>query len=155
VNRARYSITLCEVTGHLEYGLLVHVAGTSEAGFVDRADIGDEETSPSRWPSQGTELRCVVLGYARNGRLRLSSRARDVALAMEVVDVAEALRDWINIRDTACFNRNEIVDFAARDYAVPVLRWALRNNPRSKNHAVASKFIEFLPQAIKDEIHRL
>ncbi|MFJ1760615.1 hypothetical protein ACIOD2_09885 [Amycolatopsis sp. NPDC088138] len=94
--RRRYDVVECAVTGHVHYGLLI-AAEDGERGFVDRAEITDEPGEP--WPETGSRLRGVVLGYTRDGRLRVATRPGYVELVATADDPAAGAADWSRLRD--------------------------------------------------------
>jgi len=152
VTLPKYAVTSCEVDGRREYGLLVHSVDTEEKGYVDRADVGDFALPESEWPSNGSRVRCVVLGYARAGRLRLSLRPRDLALADSVDDVRAALRHWIHVRDLGQDDPIAMEEFLSFSYAVPVLRWAVNHSSNSRNHNIAMWGLGLLPPEVAANI---
>jgi predicted RNA-binding protein with RPS1 domain len=81
VDPRRGLVVTGEVVGHQHYGPVVLV-DTGERGFVDSADVSDARPVPvDLWPAVGDRVRAVVLGVARDGRVRLSLRGLDESLA--------------------------------------------------------------------------
>ncbi len=89
--RRRYDIVHCTVVRHVHYGLLIE-SQDGERGFVDSSYISDRPREP--WPEVGQDLRCVVLGYDRDGRLRTAAMPTYVALLASTGDPGEALSQW-------------------------------------------------------------
>lgn len=85
--RRRYDIVHCSVVGHAHYGLLVE-SQDGERGFVDRAHITDKPGEP--WPATGRQLRCVVLGYTKDNRLRAAATPSYVETVAAADDPAAA-----------------------------------------------------------------
>jgi hypothetical protein len=71
-----------EVVGHHRWGidLLLDAPAPPVRGTVDVIHVTDERPfDPDRdYPPIGTKVEAVVLGYAPNGELRLSTRDSDV-----------------------------------------------------------------------------
>jgi hypothetical protein len=150
MSREKYSIVTCNVTSRQHYGLLVRAVESGESGYIDRSDIADGGIGEDEWPSEGVSLRCVVLGYTRDGRLRLSARPRDVSLSASGINVGEALRDWISVRDAGQSDAQRMTDFLQCTYATSVLRWALLDRPASANYQIARWALGFLSPEIKN-----
>jgi hypothetical protein len=89
--RNRYDVIHCSVVGHKHYGLLIE-SEDGERGFVDGIDITDKPGEP--WPAVGQRLRCVVLGYARDGRLRAAAKPLYVEIVDGVDDPLAAIAEW-------------------------------------------------------------
>lgn len=152
VNKPKYSVIDCIVSGHRDYGVLVSVPASGEVGYIDRSEIGNSGMPQSEWPSEGSGVRCVLLGYTRDGRLRLSSRPRDVDLAETVPDLAGALRHWIAVRDAGVADEGAMSQFLGSSYAIPVLRWAMRDRPTSDNYKAAQRAVPLLPPGADEEL---
>lgn len=88
---ARYEVVQCSVNGHAPYGLLIE-SEDGERGFVDSSYITDNPGEP--WPVIGQQLRCVVLGYTRGGRLRVAATPRYVEMVAAAGDPAAANDQW-------------------------------------------------------------
>lgn len=152
MSRSRHSIVNCIVTGHRAYGVLVRDPESGEGGYIDRSDIADSGLPQSEWPGEGSLIRCVVLGYTRDGRLRLSSRPRDVNLAEAVPDLTVALQSWVEARKAGESNEQYMRSFLRKPYALPVLRWAIRDRPNSENYKAARWAAEILPPEMRKEL---
>jgi hypothetical protein len=148
----RYSVITCDVTGRLHYGLLVRAVESGEAGYIDRAELGNSPLTEEEWPVDGTSLRCVVLGYTRDGRLRLSSKPRDVSLSESGINVREALGHWISVRDAGESHPEGMVEFLRLSYATSILSWALQDRPSSANYKIARWAVSLLPPEAKDQV---
>lgn len=145
----RYSLIDAEITGHRTYGVSFRTE-RGESGFVDKADVSDVPTSPADWPLVGQVVTCVVLGIARDGRVRASARQSDVALARSVNDPDGALRRWIAIRDEGFANPEERAAFLASVESVPLLQWARRQRIGSADRIHAEELIA----DVSDEVRR-
>ena len=93
--RRRYDIVHCTVTGHVHYGLLVE-SQDGERGFVDSSYIADKPGEP--WPEVGQQLRCVVLGYTKENRLRVGATPSYVEMLAAADDPATAAKAWVRRR---------------------------------------------------------
>jgi hypothetical protein len=89
--RHRYDVVECSVIGHVRYGLLIE-SRDGESGFVDRAHITDRPGES--WPAVGQPLRCVVLGYTKEGRLRAAATPLYVEMIAAADDPAAAANTW-------------------------------------------------------------
>jgi hypothetical protein len=146
-----YSLVECRVTGHRHYGLVVRTVAGDEPGYVDESAISDQPApAADDWPAVGQVLPCVVLGTRQDGRLRLSCRPRDVALARTVADVPAALTAWRAVRD----DPGRLGEFLAAADAVPALRWALRQPFGTRDRERAAEIVAAAPAALAGEIQR-
>lgn len=143
----KYALVECHVLDHQPYGLSIQV-GAGPRGFVDKADIADGAAAPEDWPRIGESVTCVVLGYARDGRVRASSRPRDVALVRAVSDPGAAISVWIRVRDGGFIDPSDREGFFASPVAVPTLRWALRHRVGSMDRTRASEVLAEAPEDI-------
>lgn len=144
-----YSLTDCRIIKHQHYGLVVRTMPGDDPGYVDESAIADQPSLPcDEWPSVGTVLMCVVLGHAREGRLRLSARPRDIRFASAVEDVEQALLMWHHIRDDATSDKVRILDFLETPEAVPILRWALCRPRESTDYSRASEIVREAPEGL-------
>lgn len=149
-----YSLVECRIASHQHYGLTVHTIAGNIPGYVDESAISDEDFTPRVcWPSKGERLTCVVLGKAGGGRLRLSSRPRDIELANSVVDVVIALAAWRLARDDE--EGVGLAEFWRLPDVVAVLRWALRRPAHSRDRARAVEIVALAPTAIKDSLREV
>ncbi|MGW6448601.1 hypothetical protein [Lentzea sp. NPDC055074] len=89
--RSRYDIVHCLVTGRVRYGLLIE-SEDGERGFVDSSYITDQPGEP--WPELGQRLRCIVLGYAKDGRLRAAATPLCVEMVASADDPVAAVERW-------------------------------------------------------------
>lgn len=89
--RRRYDIVHCTVVGHVRYGLLIE-SEDGERGYVDSSYITDRPGEP--WPEVGLQLRCVVLGYTRDGRLRVAATPTYVDVLAPTGDPVAAVDQW-------------------------------------------------------------
>ncbi len=64
------------VTGAQPYGLLIE-ANEGEKGWIETEYLSDTKLEPRDWPPVGTRLRGLVLGYTRDGRIRVCMREVD------------------------------------------------------------------------------
>lgn len=146
----QYSLVECRIVRHQHYGLVVRTVSDHQPGFVDESAISDQPSVPmNEWPGVGATLPCVVLGGTRDGRLRLSSRPRDVALARAGLNVEAALSTWRRIRDEATVEDDLLVDFFESQEALPTLRWALDRPHGSADHSRAIEIAEKAPDWLK------
>ena len=141
----RYALVQCQVFDHQPYGLLVQT-GDGQRGFVDSGDIADEPVSPDRWPRIGESLPCVVMGYARDGRVRANSRPSYVAFIGATTDPELAISNWIRIRDDGFRDPAERATFFGSPAAAPTLRWALRQFAGSVDRARAAEILADAPE---------
>lgn len=149
----KYSLVECRIVRHQHYGLVVRTVPGDRPGFIDESAISDQPYAPmSDWPGVGETLLCVVLGGSRDGRTRLSSRPRDVALARAVVDVEAALLVWRRIRDEATLEAGPLAEFFESREAVPTLRWELNRPHESTDHSRASEIFEKAPDCLKRQL---
>lgn len=147
---ARYEIVQCVVTGHQRYGLLVRSEG-GETGLVDSVDISDGHDSAIDWPSIGIRLPCVVLGYTRDGRIRVASAPSYVRLIRELDDPGLALEEWKALRESQ--GSGEMADrFFGSHHARPLLTWALKTHVGSANHTLAVSLLNAAPGELKKEL---
>lgn len=89
--RRRYDVVHCSVVGHARYGLLVE-SEDGEHGFVDSSYITDKPGEP--WPAVGRRLRCVVLGYTKDDRLRVAATPLYVEMVAAADDPVTAVDEW-------------------------------------------------------------
>lgn len=149
----KYSLVECRIVGHQHYGLVVRTVPGDRPGYVDESAISDQQYAPmNEWPGVGEALLCVILGDTRDGRLRLSSRPRDVALARAVVDVEATLSIWRRIRDEATAEPDPLVEFLGSQEAVPTLRWALSRPDGSADRLRASEIVEKAPHWLRGQL---
>lgn len=147
---ARYEIVKCVVTGRQHYGLLVRTEG-GEAGFIDSADIADGGNSKIDWPAIGSRLSCVVLGYTREGRIRVASAPSYVRLISELDDPVQALGEWKVLRESQW--SDEIVNrFLGAPYARPLLAWAMSAHVDSANHALAVSLLNVASDDLRKDL---
>lgn len=92
--RRRYDIVHCSVVGHAQYGLLIE-SEDGERGFVDSSYVTD--TPGEAWPAVGQRLRCVVLGYTNNGRLRAAATPLYVEMLAAADDPVTAVQEWSSL----------------------------------------------------------
>ncbi|RAS68448.1 hypothetical protein C8D87_102513 [Lentzea atacamensis] len=90
--RNRYDVVHCLVIGHVQYGLLIE-SEDGERGFVDSSYVTDQPGEP--WPEVGRRLRCLVLGYANDGRLRAATTPLCVEMVAAADDPVAAVKRWI------------------------------------------------------------
>jgi predicted RNA-binding protein with RPS1 domain len=64
------------VTGAQHYGVLIETI-FGEKGWVEGEYLSATELAQEDWPQVGERLRGVVLGYANDGRIRVSMREVD------------------------------------------------------------------------------
>jgi hypothetical protein len=62
---------------------------------VDSADIRDRPGEP--WPEAGRRLRCVALGYTREGRLRVAANPTYVEVVESTGDPVAAYALWRSV----------------------------------------------------------
>jgi hypothetical protein len=89
--RHRYDVIQCSVIGHAQYGLLIE-SEDGERGYVDSTHITDKPREP--WPAVGQRLRCVVLGYTKEGRLRAAATPQYVEVVAAADDPVAADDQW-------------------------------------------------------------
>jgi hypothetical protein len=89
--RCRYDMVHGSVVGHVRYGLLIE-SEDGERGFVDSSYISDGPGEA--WPEVGRRLRCVVLGYTREGRLRVAATPTYVDVMASTGDSVAAWEQW-------------------------------------------------------------
>ena len=66
------------VCGH-PFGMGLYVRSAQQYGHVDAPNVSDNFIAgPSDYPSVGSKLRAVVLGYSGSGQLRMSTRLKDL-----------------------------------------------------------------------------
>ncbi|HEX5492980.1 MAG TPA: hypothetical protein VFX70_00215 [Mycobacteriales bacterium] len=147
----RYDLVDCEIIGHHSYGILLR---TSEGltGFADLSDIFDAPTSRDEWPPIGTRMTGVVLGENRSGRVRVSTRTLDVALAREVADPEQALSEWIRMRDTGFRDPSGMDSFLGSVNAAAVLRWATRQRESSPDRARGLEVLASAPEWLRSAV---
>lgn len=149
----KYSLVECQIVRHQHYGLVVSTILGGRSGFVDESAISDEPYTPSSdWPRVGEELLGVVLGETVDGRLRLSSRPRDVALARAVGDVEVALMAWRQIRDDVNGVESRLSEFLKSSEAVPILRWAKSRPLESIDRVRALEIIAIAPESLARDL---
>jgi hypothetical protein len=118
-------------------------------GFVDESAISDEPYAPpGDWPRIGELLLCVVLGVTRDGRLRLSSRPRDIELVRAVLNVESALAEWRQVRDDPSGGEGHLRQFLRSRDAVPTLRWAKSRPSGSIDRVRALEIIAKAPESL-------
>jgi hypothetical protein len=97
---------------------------SGERGWVDADDIADEVVAGD-WPAVGTTVAGVVLGYTRDGRVRLATRPGYVKYVRESGDPGNGLVAWERLREA---DRSH-GDAAHMVYESPdglgTVRWAL------------------------------
>ncbi|MFB9584891.1 hypothetical protein OG590_36600 (plasmid) [Streptomyces goshikiensis] len=147
-----YSLIECQIVNHQHYGLTVHTIVGNIPGYIDKSAISDEDfTQRVHWPPKGERLTCVVLGQASGGRLRLSSRPRDIELAKSVADVAIALTAWRLVRDDE-EGAGGLAKFWQSLDVVAVLRWALCRPAHSVDHVRATEIVASAPAVVKTRL---
>lgn len=144
---SKYSIVDCEVVSHRDFGLIVR-SMEGGSGYIDVMDISDERLAPDRWPLPGQLISCVVLGYTRDGRMRLTARGGDIALVRNVADVASAIAEWETVRD-ASSSATGVGDFFQSGNAIALLRWALLRPRSSMDWKRASTLLRSAPEWIR------
>jgi hypothetical protein len=138
----RGSLVECRVIKHAPYGLMLRTLPGDEPGYADSDAISDEPRSGTdHWPAVGAKVQCVVIARRRDGRLALSCRPRDVALARAAPDPVSALEAWRRVRDDGSRDPGLRSEFLASENAVPVLRWALRAPEGSPDRTLASEMV--------------
>jgi predicted RNA-binding protein with RPS1 domain len=147
----RFALVDCDVTGHQHYGILFHTTD-GRRGFIDSSDISDESADPREWPSIGERITCVVLGETRDGRLRASARASDVALVRAEPDARRALSEWLRIRDAGFADASEMDAYLASARGKAILKWAIRRRRSSTDYARAREILASAPATLRDEI---
>jgi len=138
-NHPRYSLVESTVRGHAGYGLVVRSVD-GEDGFVDSGHIANGPLATEDWPAVGQRIWGVVLGYARDGRLRLSTAPNDVALARST-DLAVAMLAWRDLREADERYLATARDFLQRPDATAVLRWAVTGPYRAEGRAAAVRLL--------------
>jgi hypothetical protein len=73
---ARGDEVLFTVTGAQHYGILIQT-DSGERGWVEEEYLSDRKLRREEWPPVGVSLRGLVLGYARDGRIRVCLRDVD------------------------------------------------------------------------------
>ncbi|WP_188284847.1 hypothetical protein [Streptomyces sp. CBMA29] len=145
---AKYAV-VSAVTGlRRPYGQSLRLEdGTT--GFVDSADLTDT-AEPLILP-EGAEVVGVVLGYTNNGRVRLTLRPRDVALARATEDTAAATSLWVRVASSTGDGRVK-TEFFASPSAAPLLVWGLTAHPGSADHHTARRLLEAAPPDLRDKV---
>ena len=64
------------VTGTQHYGVLIQT-DSGERGWIEAEYISDAALRQEEWPTAGTSLRGLVLGYTADGRIRVCLREVD------------------------------------------------------------------------------
>lgn len=149
---SRYATVSCVVVGHRPYGLLVEIENFDLEGFVDSADIGDPPFGRDDWPATGSRVRGVVLGTARIGRTRLSTRPRDVDFVDAVPDPAQAFREWEIIDERGSADISARDEFYRSSNASAILKWALGNAPNSANRKLAAELLAAAPDQLRTQV---
>lgn len=142
----KYAIVELVVVGHQPFGLLVQ-DDSGQRGFVDRADIADDPAAGGGWPKVGDRIPGVVLGYTRDGRLRVSTRERDLGLVGSLANPADALQAWQAVRSAETGDTEVLEQFYQSPSAPALLRWALKHPTYSEEHKRA---LDLLSKAPKD-----
>jgi hypothetical protein len=145
--RSRYEIVECVITGHASYGLIVR-SRSGEPGYVERDMIADWPTRAEDWPAAGKAILAVVLGYAHDGRLHLSAQPSYVAYVQSARDIHSVQQAWARLHgaDREYVESKESL-YSSGDAHV-VLRWALRQAPRSSQPGVALRALAGGPSGL-------
>lgn len=146
VRRPRYAIIEVEVVGHQSFGVVVR-DGSGRKGSIDRYELFDSQSAEDVWPPVGAWIRAVVLGYYRDGRVRLSSRPRDLLLTESVDDPAVSLDRWKMLDHVDGVAKREF--YGLRE-ARPLLAWALAHAPGSDEYEKALRVISSGPEIFSD-----
>ncbi len=64
------------VTGAQHYGVLIRT-DSGERGWIESDYVSDVRPGRDEWPGVGTALRGLVLGYTKDGRIRIALRHVD------------------------------------------------------------------------------
>lgn len=147
----RYSIVDCVVVGHQPYGLIVQ-SGTGVRGFIDRMDISDIPAAEDEWPALGTQVHGVVLGHARDGRLRLSARRMDKELLETLADPVRVLREWEAVKQASSSDVTITEGLYKSSDGRAVLRWALKHPSHSAEHMAALDILATAPMDILRDV---
>lgn len=147
---ARYDRVECLVTGHRHFGLLVQTDG-GRPGFVDRAEIADGLAAPADWPLVGSRLLCVVLGFARDGRVRVTSAPAYVELVGALDDPRQALREWVELKKSEG-DAETVAQFYQSRHARALLIWGLKNPPGSLSLKLALSLVAGAPEALRKDL---
>lgn len=146
-DNARYALLEVTVQAHARYGLVVRSAA-GEDGFVDSDYIADQPVPPEDWPAVGTHLWGVVLGHTRDGRLRLCTAPKYVAVARSA-DMAAVMGRWRDLREAEDRYLGVAREFRERPDAEPVLRWALTGPYHPADRATAVRLLAAAPVALR------
>lgn len=143
----KYAIVRGTVSGRQHYGALVTLA-SGDRGFVDAdhlSDTAEGERPSAEWPEPGRTLEAVVLGTTKDGRVRLTTRGSDLALARSASNLAHALAAWEGCRKAGEPASSAAESFLALPDADAVLSWALRQRPHSSDLELALRVLAVSP----------
>jgi predicted RNA-binding protein with RPS1 domain len=149
----KYAIVTCMVTSRPDFGIFVEEIGSRQAGFVDTTDMADSVDQFSGPPETGDNIRAVVLGRTRDGRLRLSMRPRDLKLVAALHDPEAAFLEWRNI-ERNLEDRWIKEKFYGSPNAVALLDWALSHPTHSSAHKQATNLLSGAPAALHARLSR-
>lgn len=144
---SRYEVVQCLITGHLSYGLAVQTP-TGQRGSIDKDVIGDRPLPVEDWPSVGQTISGVVMGYGRDGRLRVCAQPSYVSYVRSAGDINEIQEAWARVHraDREYVEATESL-FMSHD-ARGVLRWALSRHPDSAEPGVALRALAHAPSGL-------
>jgi predicted RNA-binding protein with RPS1 domain len=147
----KYTVIECTVIGHRSYGLIVRL-DSGESGFVDRSYIADTVLSIDEWPRVNTRIRGILLGYTRDGRVRVSARRRDRVLIESLNNPESALHEWQMIESSTVDDTERRREFYRSPNAHALLKWALANPSNSVARQRAVELIAEAPSDLKRDL---
>jgi hypothetical protein len=147
----KYAIVRGTVSGRQQYGALITLE-SGDRGFVDvgyLADTAEGVQSGAEWPEMGLTVEAVVLGTTRDGRVRLTTRGSDLALARSALNLADAFAVWEQCQKADEPQSPTAASFLALPDADAVLSWALRQKPESSDLELALRVLAASPTETK------
>jgi hypothetical protein len=145
----KYAIVEATVVGHAKYGLLVET-DSGQRGLVEDDHIDDSIPPPAEWPPVGSIVVGVVVGYHRDGRVRLVTKPNYLEYVRRSVAPERAHQEWARLLAAD----EQYLDSASAVCESPdgtaTLAWALGTGGPSR--AVALRMLLGAPSGFKLDV---
>lgn len=92
----KYTIVEVTVVGQARYGLVVETA-SGQRGLVEDDHIDDHISPSAEWPPVGSTVVGVVVGYHRDGRVRLVTKPSYLTYVRRSVAPERAHHEWARL----------------------------------------------------------
>ena len=145
--RSIYEIVQCQVTRHASYGLVVQTPA-GEIGTIGLDLISNRPLKAEDWPEVGETISAVVMGYNRNGALRLCSAPGYVTYVRSAADIDAAREMLARVSRADRAYMESVEAFYDSDDAQVNLRWALSRPWRSAEPSMALRLLARAPSGV-------